>query len=573
MDKDNSGKNPGGGQKRKRRDPVLSNETNLDLTPYVPRRAAVQAASRLAAPSRPLFSSDNIHKNRLKAAKPPRTTSKDASRVSAANKKRAARSRSVSPAAKRPTTTSQEDVKSNTRKGNPPGLSATHTYSPPSPPFGRRFRALFQLPPLKASDSEDETIKAPDIEDETIKPSESDDETIEASDIDDETIEASDIEGETLKAYDIEEETIEMSDSEAEMIEAAHILMSLRYGPEYERNRPQGPRRIRTAITSDNSRGYHASRGPPPNDTANSFSPGKDGGPRDPWHHINEQIMDRLMVPLAPTHSRPEGPPAPTYSRPKEQTAAQRARYQEILRAGTRFTPTQLTQLTQELNLTAIDVMMLPPPLNEVAFVTNETRRDQVQLPIHERTSRAQMPPQRTWQDSSPVWEPASGAVRDALGHYLEYELFGTGKPATKKIWTVIKYPEADSFNILTDGEKHPNIGRDYPQEDAFYNRPSIRFTLPDHLKNLLVDDWENVTKSMLLVPLPSSAPANYIFDEYFNAEKKNRMIGSAEADILEEFVAGLKIYFEKTIGKLLLYRFERPQLAEVCCMHIFRWL
>lgn len=73
----------------------------------------------------------------------------------------------------------------------------------------------------------------------------------------------------------------------------------------------------------------------------------------------------------------------------------------------------------------------------------------------------------------------------------------------------------------------------------------------------------------MLLVPLPSKTPANFIFDEYFNEEKQNRMLGSAEADILEEFVAGLKIYFEKTIGKLLLYRFERPQLAEVRCMPV----
>lgn len=80
----------------------------------------------------------------------------------------------------------------------------------------------------------------------------------------------------------------------------------------------------------------------------------------------------------------------------------------------------------------------------------------------------------------------------------------------------------------------------------------------------MLVDDWENVTKSLLLVPLPSKAPANFILDEYFNEEKMNRRIGSVEADILEEFVAGLKTYFDKAIGKILLYRFERAQLAEV---------
>ncbi|RMD41754.1 hypothetical protein DV735_g3381, partial [Chaetothyriales sp. CBS 134920] len=100
--------------------------------------------------------------------------------------------------------------------------------------------------------------------------------------------------------------------------------------------------------------------------------------------------------------------------------------------------------------------------------------------------------------------------------------------------------------------------------EDNFVSRPSIRITIPDHLKNILVDDWENVTKSLLLVPLPSRAPANFIIDSYFDEEKLNRRLGTGDADILEEFCAGLKVYFDKSIGKILLYRFERGQLAEV---------
>ena len=43
-----------------------------------------------------------------------------------------------------------------------------------------------------------------------------------------------------------------------------------------------------------------------------------------------------------------------------------------------------------------------------------------------------------------------------------------------------------------------------------------------------------------------------------------NRRLGSAEADVLEEFCAGMKVYFEKSVGKILLYRFERSQLADV---------
>lgn len=103
-----------------------------------------------------------------------------------------------------------------------------------------------------------------------------------------------------------------------------------------------------------------------------------------------------------------------------------------------------------------------------------------------------------------------------------------------------------------------------FSQEESFSTRPSIRITIPDHLKNLLVDDWENVTKSLLLVPLPSQAPANFIIDTYYNEEKMNRRLGSAEADVLEEFCAGMKVYFEKSVGKILLYRFERSQLADV---------
>ena len=103
------------------------------------------------------------------------------------------------------------------------------------------------------------------------------------------------------------------------------------------------------------------------------------------------------------------------------------------------------------------------------------------------------------------------------------------------------------------------------PQEETFMTRPSVRIVVPDHLKNLLVDDWENVTKSLLVVPLPSKAPVNFIIDSYFDEEKGKRRLGSAEADVLEEFVAGMKVYFDKAIGKTLLYKFERPQWAEVC--------
>ena len=124
--------------------------------------------------------------------------------------------------------------------------------------------------------------------------------------------------------------------------------------------------------------------------------------------------------------------------------------------------------------------------------------------------------------------------------------------------------PEAPNTSPVLVNDKYAYPYSVDPQEENFLNRPSIRISIPDHLKNILVDDWENVTKSLTLVPLPSKMPANFIIDTYFDEEKSNRRLGSAEADLLEEFCAGLKVYFDKAIGKILLYRFERRQLAEV---------
>lgn len=104
-------------------------------------------------------------------------------------------------------------------------------------------------------------------------------------------------------------------------------------------------------------------------------------------------------------------------------------------------------------------------------------------------------------------------------------------------------------------------------QEEGFHARPSIKLVIPDHLKAILVDDWENVTKNQQLVPLPTPHPVNSILSDYLAAEKPKRQPGSAQADILEEVVAGLREYFEKCLGRILLYRYcSLPATPITCC-------
>jgi mortality factor 4-like protein 1 len=87
---------------------------------------------------------------------------------------------------------------------------------------------------------------------------------------------------------------------------------------------------------------------------------------------------------------------------------------------------------------------------------------------------------------------------------------------------------------------------------------------MPDRLKSLLVDDWENITKNLQLVQLPSAHPAGVILDAYQNFAIDTGNRTSAERDILEEVIAGLKEYFNKACGRLLLYRFEREQFYDI---------
>ena len=87
---------------------------------------------------------------------------------------------------------------------------------------------------------------------------------------------------------------------------------------------------------------------------------------------------------------------------------------------------------------------------------------------------------------------------------------------------------------------------------------------MADSLKSILVDDWENVTKYLQVVSLPVKINVRDILDRYVQAERQHRVEGSSELDILEEVVHGVTTYFDKCLGRLLLYKFEREQYRDV---------
>ena len=104
-------------------------------------------------------------------------------------------------------------------------------------------------------------------------------------------------------------------------------------------------------------------------------------------------------------------------------------------------------------------------------------------------------------------------------------------------------------------------------KEEDYLKRHDVKIGIPDVLKALLVDDWENVTKNQQLVPLPKDPNVTQILQKYKASVPKKRP-GSAESDIFDEIIAGLKLYFDKSLGTILLYRFERQQFLEISKEH-----
>ncbi|KAH7419790.1 MRG-domain-containing protein [Cadophora sp. MPI-SDFR-AT-0126] len=163
-----------------------------------------------------------------------------------------------------------------------------------------------------------------------------------------------------------------------------------------------------------------------------------------------------------------------------------------------------------------------------------------------DESSSLSSPP--TTSDSEPAFTPASSPTPASTPARKK-----RSDPADK----IFKaFPGlAAKYDVLTNRDM---------QEETFHTRPSIHLPVPDHIKAILVDDWENVTKNQQLVPLPAAQPVNKILDDYLDFEQPRRQAGTPQADILLEVIAGLKEYFEKTLGRILLYRFERSQYIEV---------
>ncbi|XP_022624000.1 mortality factor 4-like protein 1 isoform X3 [Seriola dumerili] len=115
--------------------------------------------------------------------------------------------------------------------------------------------------------------------------------------------------------------------------------------------------------------------------------------------------------------------------------------------------------------------------------------------------------------------------------------------------------------------KKRARVDPTVESEEMFTNRVEVKVKIPEELKPWLVDDWDLITRQKQLFHLPAKKNIETVLEDYANYKKAKGNSDNKEYAV-NEVVAGIREYFNVMLGTQLLYKFERPQYAEVLAEH-----
>uniref|UniRef100_A0A3Q1K5S6 Mortality factor 4-like protein 1 n=1 Tax=Anabas testudineus TaxID=64144 RepID=A0A3Q1K5S6_ANATE len=115
--------------------------------------------------------------------------------------------------------------------------------------------------------------------------------------------------------------------------------------------------------------------------------------------------------------------------------------------------------------------------------------------------------------------------------------------------------------------KKRARVDPTVESEEMFTNRVEVKVKIPEELKPWLVDDWDLITRQKQLFHLPAKKNVETVLEDYANYKKSKGNSDNKEYAV-NEVVAGIREYFNVMLGTQLLYKFERPQYAEILAEH-----
>ncbi|KAK9506631.1 hypothetical protein O3M35_008526 [Rhynocoris fuscipes] len=100
--------------------------------------------------------------------------------------------------------------------------------------------------------------------------------------------------------------------------------------------------------------------------------------------------------------------------------------------------------------------------------------------------------------------------------------------------------------------------------EEQFLTKVEIKVKIPDELKPILVDDWQNICAHKKLLKFPVRITADSIMEEYLAQKVSSKNTTPNKENARTDMINGIRSYFNVMLGPQLLYECERKQYLEI---------